>query len=1128
MGALKRMNCCLKFPVLIAMLLISMSCQALSQEQKHNDLDALWNRYTYTYIDDGRVVSLDEDHITTSEGQSYAMLRAVWSDDHDTFRSVWEWTQQHLARPDNLFSWKWKNRVLDRNAATDADTDIALALLLAAERFGRSEYRHQALQIMDSIWKHEVLEWKGRYYLTGGNWAPDETYPTIHVGYLAPYAYELFSEVDDRHPWEELIRSSYDILEWIYFDQNLPLPPEKIYLDKENSQFLLKKPGQNASPRFSYDVFPIFWRVATDEQWFGRGKSELRQRMLTFFEQEWDRKQKFLDQYTLEGEPQSRLEGLPLYATVHSLARVNGSRITGPLDAEKVLPLWDKALRDKDTPYYLHNWLWFDRALELNTARTFSEFLAFLYPFDVNSFRLHFPAVELGLFLGLIVLFKLSPMRFKTPLKTAAMLLGLYLCGRYLFWRMQHSLNFIEAAGPYISIALLAAELYCFITVLLLLLQVGIRPVPAKQRGVFDESFNPTVDVMIPIYSESLEILESTLMGAAMMHYQNKKIHVCDDSHRDSVREMAERFGCHYIRGPKKHAKAGNINNALQQTDGELVLIFDTDHIPVVTFLDETVPLLAEEDVGFVQTAHHFYNRDIFQNSLRTPDAVSDEQDFFHHGIQAARDKWGGSFFVGTGAVFRRKALEDVGGLLLMSITEDIHTSQHLHARGWKSHYVPKNLAVGLNAENLSSYVGQRTRWMQGCLQVFFKDNPLFLKGLPWRHRLGYFASQYYFLFPVARLIFVLAPLCYLFFHWHPIFANFSALLAYLIPFLICLPVLSQLLVPGWPRVIWASAYENTVSAPLFWGIIAMILPKKLAFKVTPKGVNRDASRFDFQSAKYSILLIGITLVGTVKGLLELFYFQIEKEAYVFNLSWAFINLLLLLTPMVIAREHPRYRYQNRIPKALPVSVKGESFSANGVTHDVDMTGFSMPHDRDEVIPEQVEVCLGDEDSITTLATFCFHDRNEQGLKRMAFDFHPLEEGQRQWILRQVHCDPETWVASMTRRSRSNLVTVFHFFNGLRKSLRRPQELRRRHPRSAVLRMARCSVGGIMRHTVIVNRSLTGMGVYVAGRLPEGDTLSIEVYRGKTALPTQEYRIIHRKRSLFPGLHRIGLEKQQP
>ncbi|HZC81289.1 MAG TPA: glycosyl hydrolase family 8, partial [Nitrospiraceae bacterium] len=156
-----------------------------------DNLSALWSFYKQTYIQNGRVVSLDENGITTSEGQGYAMLRAVWSNDRATFETVWAWTKQHLqVRDDRLFAWKWKGTVLDRNSATDADTDIALALILAARRFNHPAFEQESLGIINSIWNHEVIQLGSHVYVTAGNWARDEGYPTIHVAYLAPYAYE--------------------------------------------------------------------------------------------------------------------------------------------------------------------------------------------------------------------------------------------------------------------------------------------------------------------------------------------------------------------------------------------------------------------------------------------------------------------------------------------------------------------------------------------------------------------------------------------------------------------------------------------------------------------------------------------------------------------------------------------------------------------------------------------------------------------------------------------------------------------------------------------------------------------------------------------------------------------------
>ncbi|MER3424819.1 MAG: glycosyl transferase family 2, partial [Nitrospiraceae bacterium] len=159
-----------------------------------DELSALWSFYKRHSISNGRVISHDENGITTSEGQGYAMLRAVWSNDRTTFTSVWSWTKQHLqVREDKLFAWKWKGKVLLINSATDADTDIALALILASRRFSEPSFATEARQILNAIWNAEILAVGDRYFVTAGNWAVQEEYPTIHVAYLAPYAYEIFA-----------------------------------------------------------------------------------------------------------------------------------------------------------------------------------------------------------------------------------------------------------------------------------------------------------------------------------------------------------------------------------------------------------------------------------------------------------------------------------------------------------------------------------------------------------------------------------------------------------------------------------------------------------------------------------------------------------------------------------------------------------------------------------------------------------------------------------------------------------------------------------------------------------------------------------------------------------------------
>lgn len=1081
--------------------------------QQQDDLSALWSFYRQTYIRDGRVASLDEQGVTTSEGQGYAMLRAVWSNDRSTFEAVWRWTQQHLqVRNDKLFAWKWHGKVLSLHTATDADTDIALALVLAARRFDNTEYERQALAILHSIWDLEILHLQSGSYVTAGNWSVHEDYPTIHVAYLAPYAYEVFASIDTRHDWRKIIESSYALLHWLYDDGRTVLPPEVVYLDREHGHFLLKHPRSGEAAAFGYDAFPLFWRVALDAQWFNRSEAALRKKMLNFFWSEWRTRGKFFDRYAVTGEPRSPLEGLPLYATVHALAALDHPELARRLAEIKLPVLHANALAGKQTPYYLHNWLWFARATELQQARRYDEYFAFLRPFDFIGFAAHFPwelcAVTLSLFLIA---------RWHWVLTVAFLVCGFGLCVQYLAWRFSETLNWIEPGGPFISLCLWAAELYAFSTVVLLMVQTGVArratPVSAPTPTA---GFQPSVDVFIPIYSESCDILEKTLIGAQALAYDNKQTYVLDDSHRRDVHALAERYGAIYIKGPKRHAKAGNLNNALSETNGELVVVFDTDHIPVTTFLQETVPFFADPRMGFVQTPHHFYNQDIFQRALGTGARVPNEQDLFNHAIQGGRARWGGTFFVGSGAVFRRAAIQEVNGFNLMSITEDIHTSQHLHAKGWKSAFVDKDLAVGLTAENLSSYVVQRRRWMLGCLQIFFKDNPLLCRGLPLRHRLGYFASLYYFFFPLARVIFWATPLYFLLFHLHPIFSEVSVLVAHVLPFMVILPLLSSTLVPGWPRLLWSSTYETTVAFPLFRSMFDLFLPKRLGFKVTPKGIVSQRRTFDWRSSMSVLAATLITVIAMAKGMWEFWFFGIERDAYFFNLSWAGVNLVLLLAGLAMAWERPQRRGEERICKRMAYELHAPGFRLTGTTDDLSLSGLSFLTPSAETIPDTFEVVLQGRSPMSFRAGAIYHEHLPAKGVTCGAAFSPLDERQRQWLVTNLFSDPSTWSHAHEPRIRNPLLMAGHMLAGLWRATRPTVTRRRRILRRRCFAPVRIQVGDRSHWAILRDRSPRGLGLLVWGRPAAGDSAPHVLQAGGVFEP-----LYYRQR--LPGVWRVGL-----
>ena len=286
----------------------------------------------------------------------------------------------------------------------------------------------------------------------------------------------------------------------------------------------------------------------------------------------------------------------------------------------------------------------------------------------------------------------------------------------YLWWRATETLILAPFWQATLSIGLFAAECYGFVTLIFFYAQTWL-PLFRGDPPSMDGKEYPSVDVYVTIFDEPIDVLYRTLVGCQAMRYPEgkKTVYVLDDGQRDEVRQTAERVGCRYISRPANtHAKAGNLNHALKLTDGQVIVGFDTDHVPVCTFLERTIGYFQDAKVALVQTAHHFYNPDTYQENLRVQGEIIHEQDLFFQVIQPGRDRYNSAFFCGSGGLFRRSSLEKIGGFITKSATEDIHTSIRLHASGFTSIYVNERLAAGLSAEGFKSYLKQRSRWAQG------------------------------------------------------------------------------------------------------------------------------------------------------------------------------------------------------------------------------------------------------------------------------------------------------------------------------------------------------------------------------------------------------------------------------
>jgi len=167
----------------------------------------------------------------------------------------------------------------------------------------------------------------------------------------------------------------------------------------------------------------------------------------------------------------------------------------------------------------------------------------------------------------------------------------------YVVWRWLFSVNW---SVWWIAVPLVVAETYSLIDSLLFGLTVWrlrTRPEPPPPME------GATVDVFITTYNEPVELVMRTARAASLITYPHKTW-ILDDGNRAELHEQADANGVAWIirspdwTGRPRHAKAGNLNNALLASDGEFLLILDADQIPAPNILDRTLGYFRDDQVA--------------------------------------------------------------------------------------------------------------------------------------------------------------------------------------------------------------------------------------------------------------------------------------------------------------------------------------------------------------------------------------------------------------------------------------------------------------------------------------------------------------------------------------------------
>lgn len=346
-------------------------------------LDALWYNYSLAYIEpnSGRTVDKQQNNVTTSEGQSYSMLRAVWQDDRENFDRSWKFTKDNLQRPDKLFSWRYGELpngefgILTaeggNNTASDGDVDIALALIMAYSRWQEPEYLSDAQEIINSIWEKEVVLVNGRPVLAANDLEKASPNPEILVNpsYFAPYAFKAFANIDTKHPWQKLADNSYEVIAQASstpLDQETSanIPPNWVNMNRSTGA-IRPVPAPSLTTDYGFDAMRTSWRLALDYQWNKDERAKSLLESFGYLGKEWSSDQRLVAEYFHNGVEKVNYESIAMYGGSMGFYAVARPEQAKAIYESKLLSLYDgdKRAWRETLSYYDDNWAWFGLAL---------------------------------------------------------------------------------------------------------------------------------------------------------------------------------------------------------------------------------------------------------------------------------------------------------------------------------------------------------------------------------------------------------------------------------------------------------------------------------------------------------------------------------------------------------------------------------------------------------------------------------------------------------------------------------------------------------------------------------------------------------------------------------------------
>ncbi len=470
--------------------------------------------------------------------------------------------------------------------------------------------------------------------------------------------------------------------------------------------------------------------------------------------------------------------------------------------------------------------------------------------------------------------------------------------GRYLWWRITETLVLDWYSGP-LSVLLVVMECIAVLNTLIIISQTVNQTDHSPKADKLSSlirggQYQPSVDIFIPTYDEPASVLQRTMVGAMAMSYPKKTVWLLDDGERPEMETLATELGVRYLaRTEHSHAKAGNLNHGFKQSSGEIIITFDADFVPLNNFIERALGFFTDPQLAMIVTPQNFYNPDPPELNLGGR-ILPHEQTVFYSILQAGRDSSNSVICTGTSILFRRSAIDELGGFPTDTIVEDWVTGMSLQAKGYKTMYLNEMLSVGAAPYDLGAYLVQRIRWAEGTLKTAFSRYcPLFTPGFSLIQRINHMSGVLYWVDQATQSFAYVAPVLYLFFGMRAINTNIPDILSYwAATYIYGMFIVSW--VTGCRTIVVSFTYNILQCFHLLPVVVktALFPNKRVKFKTTPKEAGEVKT--DYKLMSPLLVLLFFNLLSIMVTVLQVRPGSGAMGSQIINLLWAQFNLLIL------------------------------------------------------------------------------------------------------------------------------------------------------------------------------------------------------------------------------------------